>query len=82
MAILIAGGAGYIGSHTCLQLLQAGHEIVVLNNLSNSLLESLNRVKQISGKTIAFVQADIRDIAAMQALFKAHSMTAVVHFAG
>lgn len=81
MAILIAGGAGYIGSHTCLQLLQAGHEIVVLNNLSNSLLESLNRVKQISGKTIAFVQGDIRDIAAMQALFKAHRMNAVVHFA-
>ena len=82
MAILITGGAGYIGSHTCVQLLAAGVEIVVVDNLSNSSLESLNRVKQISGKNFAFVEADIRDASAMRSLFKAHSMTAVIHFAG
>ena len=82
MAILITGGAGYIGSHTCVQLLEAGYEIVVVDNLSNSSVESLNRVKQLSGKTFVFVQADIRNTAAMRALFKAHTITAVVHFAG
>ena len=82
MAILITGGAGYIGSHTCVQLLEAGYEIVVVDNLSNSSVESLNRVKQLSGKTFAFVQADIRHTAAMRALFKAHTITAVIHFAG
>jgi UDP-glucose 4-epimerase len=82
MAILITGGAGYIGSHTCVQLLEAGYEIVVVDNLSNSSVESLNRVKQISGKTFAFVEADIRDATAMRALFKAHVITGVIHFAG
>jgi UDP-glucose 4-epimerase len=82
MAILITGGAGYIGSHTCVQLLEAGYEIVVVDNLSNSSVESLNRVKQISGKTFAFVKADIRDATAMRALFKAHAITGVIHFAG
>ena len=82
MAILITGGAGYIGSHTCVQLLEAGYEIVVVDNLSNSSAESLNRVKQISGKNLAFVEADIRDAAAMRALFKAYAITAVIHFAG
>ncbi len=82
MAILITGGAGYIGSHTCVQLLEAGYEIVVVDNLSNSSVESLNRVKQISGKTFAFVKADIRDATAMRELFKAHAITGVIHFAG
>ena len=82
MAILITGGAGYIGSHTCVQLLAAGHEIVVVDNLSNSSVESLNRVKRISGKFFEFVEADIRNEAAMRALFKAHAITAVIHFAG
>ena len=82
MAILITGGAGYIGSHTCVQLLEAGYVIVVVDNLSNSSVESINRVKQLSGKTLAFVQADIRDTAAMRALFIAHTITAVIHFAG
>ena len=82
MAILITGGAGYIGSHTCVQLLAAGVEIVVVDNLSNSSLESLNRVKQISDKNFAFVEADVRDATAMRALFKAHTITGVIHFAG
>ena len=82
MAILITGGAGYIGSHTCVVLLEAGYQIVVVDNLCNSSLESLNRVKTISGKNITFVEADIRDAAAMRALFKAHAISAVIHFAG
>lgn len=82
MTILITGGAGYIGSHTCVQLLEAGYEIVVVDNLSNSSLESLNRVTQLSGKAFAFVEADIRDAPAMRAVFKAHTITAVLHFAG
>ena len=82
MAILITGGAGYIGSHTCVVLLEAGYEIVVVDNLSNSSLESLNRVKTISGKNITFVQADIRDATAMRALFKSNTIHAVIHFAG
>jgi UDP-glucose 4-epimerase len=82
MTILITGGAGYIGSHTCLQLLAAGQQIVVVDNLSNSSQESLFRVQKITGKSIPFVQADIRDKQALQAIFKAHTITAVVHFAG
>ena len=82
MAILITGGAGYIGSHTCVQLLAAGVEIVVVDNLSNSSFESLNRVKQISGKNFEFIEADIRDAAAMHALFKTHTINGVIHFAG
>ncbi len=82
MAILITGGAGYIGSHTVLQMLAAGHEIIVVDNLSNSSPESLNRVQQITGKTIEFIQADIRHKIAMRAIFEAHNITAVIHFAG
>ena len=82
MAILITGGSGYIGSHTCVQMLASNHDIVVVDNLSNSSQESLNRVTQISGRTFPFIQADIRDINALRAIFKAHEITAVVHFAG
>ena len=82
MTILVTGGAGFIGSHTCVQLLAAGHDVLVMDNLSNSSAESLNRVKQISGKSFAFVKADIRDKVAMDAIFKAHKVSAVVHFAG
>ena len=82
MAILITGGAGYIGSHTVLQMLTAGHEVVVVDNLSNSSPESLARVQQITGKTIEFIQADIRHKQAMRAVFEAHVITAVIHFAG
>ena len=82
MAILITGGAGYIGSHTVLQILEAGHEIVVVDNLSNSSPESLARVQQITGKNIEFIQADVRHKLAMRAVFEAHNITAVIHFAG
>jgi UDP-glucose 4-epimerase len=82
MAILITGGAGYIGSHTCVQLLNAGLDVVVVDNLSNSSEESLRRVKTITGKDVPFVKADIRDKVSMRAIFQAHQITAVVHFAG
>jgi UDP-glucose 4-epimerase len=82
MAILITGGAGYIGSHTCLQLLAAGQQIVVADNLSNSSQESLFRVEKIAGKNIPFVQADIRDKQSLREIFTAHSVSAVIHFAG
>ncbi len=82
MAILITGGAGYIGSHACLQFLEAGCELVVVDNLCNSSAESLNRVKKITGKDFVFIQADIRDQLAMRNVFQNHSISAVVHFAG
>jgi UDP-glucose 4-epimerase len=82
MAILITGGAGYIGSHTCLQMLMSGYKIVVVDNLSNSSEVSLIRVKKISGKQFPFINADIRDKQAMRKVFKQHKITAVIHFAG
>ena len=82
MAILITGGAGYIGSHTCLQLLAAGQQIVVVDNLSNSSQESLLRVEKITKKTIPFIRADIRDKQALREIFKVHAISAVIHFAG
>ncbi|MBK8597242.1 MAG: UDP-glucose 4-epimerase GalE [Holophagales bacterium] len=80
--ILITGGAGYIGSHTCVELLLAGHEIVVLDNLCNSRKESLRRVTELTGRTFAFVEGDIRDRAALDALFRMHAIDSVIHFAG
>jgi UDP-glucose 4-epimerase len=82
MTILVLGGAGYIGSHTCVQLLQAGYDIVVADNLSNSSPESLNRIKAITGKSFAFVKMDICDEVAMKQLFEDYTIDAVIHFAG
>lgn len=79
---LITGGAGYIGSHTTLQLLEAGHQVVVLDNLSNSSRESLTRIECITGKKIEFIEGDIRDAAVLQQLFQQHAFKAVIHFAG
>ncbi|MFT0212571.1 UDP-glucose 4-epimerase GalE [Pseudomonas sp. F1_0610] len=80
--VLLTGGAGYIGSHTAVQMLQAGFNVLVLDNLSNSSLESLKRVEQITGKTLTFVQGDIRDRACLDQLFSRYSVQSVVHFAG
>ncbi|MFD1694393.1 UDP-glucose 4-epimerase GalE [Roseibium aestuarii] len=82
MTILITGGAGYIGSHACVTFLEAGHDVVVVDNLANAREESLRRVARITGKSLAFEQADIRDGAAMERILRDHGCTAVVHFAG
>jgi UDP-glucose 4-epimerase len=79
--ILVTGAAGYIGSHTCVELLAAGHDIVALDNLCNSKREALHRVAHISGKTPRFYQADIRDREALTRLFREHDIDAVIHFA-
>ncbi|ENX26478.1 MULTISPECIES: UDP-glucose 4-epimerase GalE [Acinetobacter] len=80
--ILVTGGAGYIGSHTCVELLNAGHEVVVLDNLCNSAAESLNRVQQLTQKSLTFIQGDIRDAQLLDQVFQQHSIEAVIHFAG
>jgi len=80
--VLLTGGAGYIGSHTAVECLAAGHEVVVFDNLSNSSVESLERVAQIAGRPVTFVQGDIRDRGALHKLFTDHAVDAVVHFAG
>ncbi|MEP4770625.1 MAG: UDP-glucose 4-epimerase GalE [Roseibium sp.] len=82
MTILITGGAGYIGSHCCISFIEAGHEIVVLDNLSNSNPEALNRVSKIAAQNVQFEKADIRDEAAVEAILNKHKCTAVIHFAG
>jgi len=80
--ILVTGGAGYIGSHACLELLEAGYEVVVLDNLSNSRFDSLSRVEELTGKSIQFHLLDLRDGDAVQQLFEQEQIDAVMHFAG
>lgn len=80
--ILVTGGAGYIGSHTCVELLQAGHAVTVLDNFSNSQPESLHRVERITGRKLTVLRADIRDRAALVQALRSSGATAVIHFAG
>jgi UDP-glucose 4-epimerase len=80
--ILITGGAGYIGSHTCVELLAAGYNLVVIDNFSNSKPDVLRRVEQISGRTLTFEEVDIRDRGALRDVFRHHAIDAVIHFAG
>lgn len=82
MAVLVTGGAGYIGSHTCVELLNAGYEIVVVDNFSNSCPEVLNRIKKITGKSFRFYEADLCDINAIDKILKENSIGSVIHFAG
>ncbi|MNZ21308.1 UDP-glucose 4-epimerase [compost metagenome] len=82
MKILVTGGAGYIGSHTTLALLEAGHDVVVLDNLCNSSVESLHRIGLICGRKPLFVQGDIRDRALLDEIFANYNIEAVLHFAG
>jgi UDP-glucose 4-epimerase len=82
MSILVTGGAGYIGSHTCVELLQAGYEVVVVDNLCNSCEESLNRVEEITGKKVTFYQTDLLDREAVEQIFEKEKIDSVIHFAG
>jgi UDP-glucose 4-epimerase len=81
MTVLVTGGAGYIGSHTTVQLLEAGLDVVVLDNLSNSHMKSLDRVREITGREVGFVQADVRDRAALREVFAKYPISSVIHFA-
>jgi UDP-glucose 4-epimerase len=82
MKILVTGGMGYIGSHTVVELQNAGHDVVVVDNLSNAIVSVQERVQRITGKTFIFEEADIRDRAALERIFGAHKVEAVIHFAG
>ncbi len=82
MAILVTGGAGYIGSHTCVELLNAGYETIILDNLCNSKRESVNRIEELSGKKVNFIEGDIRDKAVLDKVFAENNVEAVIHFAG
>ena len=82
MTVLVTGGAGYIGSHACVELLNAGHTVIVADNLVNSSAESLRRVEKITGKTLTFHNVDLTDRAALDALFDKYAFDCVLHFAG
>ena len=82
MTVLVTGGAGFIGSHTCVELLQGGFEVVVADNLCNASEESLRRVEKITGKRLTFYPIDVRDRAALDGVFSAHKIDWVIHFAG
>ena len=82
MTILVTGGSGYIGSHTVYQLLKENYDVVVVDNLSNSSIESLNRVSKLTQKDTPFVKCDIRNYSELAEVFKKNVITAVIHFAG
>ena len=82
MAILVTGGAGYIGSHTCVELLNRGYEVVVLDNLYNSSEKALDRVKEITGKSVKFYQGDILNREDLEEVFEKENIENVIHFAG
>jgi UDP-glucose 4-epimerase len=82
MSILITGGAGYIGSHACVELMQSGYEVVVVDNLSNSKEESLTRVQEITGKPLKFYKVDLLDKDNLDEIFNKEQIEAVIHFAG
>lgn len=82
MSILVTGGAGYIGSHTCIELIKAGYDVVVVDNLYNSKREALKRTAELSGKQVPFYECDIRDKAGLSKVFREEKIDAVIHFAG
>ncbi|MDQ9169890.1 UDP-glucose 4-epimerase GalE [Oxalobacteraceae bacterium R-40] len=82
MNVLVTGGTGYIGSHTCVELMSCGHDVVIIDNLSNSKQSVLERVRRITGKSPAFHQVDIRDQAGLEEIFRKYRFDAVIHFAG
>ena len=82
MAILFTGGSGYIGSHTDLSLLESGYELIIIDNLSNSYLESIERLQKLVGKSVKFYIGDVRNGSLMQDVFTNHYIESVLHFAG
>jgi UDP-glucose 4-epimerase len=80
--ILITGGAGYIGSHTSVELMNAGHHVVIVDNLCNSSIKVLDRIQNLAGSNFTFIQEDVRNVAALDLIFKEHAIEGVVHFAG
>ena len=82
MNVLVTGGAGYIGSHTCVELLERGYGVIVADNLVNSSAKSLERVQQITGKSLDFYEIDVRDRAALDRIFEKHDINCAIHFAG
>lgn len=82
MKILVTGGAGYIGSHTCVELLNAGYEVVIVDNLRNSKITAIQRIEEITGKKIEFIKADLRERSKLDEVFRRFTIDAVLHFAG
>ena len=82
MSVLVTGGAGYIGSHTCIEMQNAGYDVIVIDNLDNSSKESLKRVEAITGKSVKFYEKDVRDREALRKIFTENNIEAVIHFAG
>ena len=82
MNILVAGGAGYIGSHTCVELINAGHDVICADNLLNSKYEAIRRVEQITGKTIKFYKVDLTSYEESKVVFEENHIDGVIHFAG
>ena len=80
--ILVAGGAGYIGSHTCVELLNEGYEVVIMDNLYNANIKAVERIEQITGKKVTFYQTDMLDREGVKAIFDNEKIDAVIHFAG
>ena len=78
MNVLVTGGAGYIGSHTCVELIEAGHTPIVIDNLSNSNPESLHRVAEITGKPVEFIEGDVRDEALLEKIFAEHEISCAI----
>ena len=82
MKILVTGGTGYIGSHTCIELINNGYEVIIIDNFYNSNIEVLNRIQKITTKTITFYQTDLLNKESIEKIFHQHDITAVIHFAG
>ena len=82
MTVLVTGGAGYIGSHTCVELLEQGFDVVIIDNLVNSSAKAVERIEEITGKSVAFYQEDVRNRAALDRIFEKYDINCAIHFAG
>ena len=82
MTVLVTGGMGYIGSHTCVELLNQGMDVVIIDNLVNSSAEAGKRIERISGRSVTFYEADVRDRKTLDRIFETHDIDCVIHFAG